>query len=92
MRARPDAGIIVAAPIDEIVPALGARSCVIGYLIGRQAGRVADRLREVVEIARQILVGHIELAGLMQREERRVRLDGQLIKREVLGRFAQSRA
>ena len=53
MRARSDAGIFVAAPVDQIVPALGARPRVIGNFIGRQAGAGADRLREVVEIARR---------------------------------------
>ena len=87
MRAGADAGIFVAAPIDQIVPALGARPRVVGDFVSRQAGLGADRLREIVEIAREIVVGNGELAGLVQAEERRVRLDGQLIEREMLGRF-----
>ena len=85
MGARPDAGIFVAAPIDQIVPALGARPRVVGDLIGRQAGTGAGRLREVVEIAPDVVIGDGQLAGLVQSEERRVRLDGQLIEREMLG-------
>jgi len=46
-------------------------------------------LRQVVEIAREILIGDGELAGGVQAEERRVGLDGQLIEREVLGRFRE---
>ena len=37
VRAGADAGIFVVAPIDEIVPALGARPRVVGDLVGRQA-------------------------------------------------------
>ena len=56
MRAGPDAGIFVVAPVDEIVPALGARPRVIGNLVGRQAARGADLLRHVVERARVVVV------------------------------------
>ena len=87
MRARPDAGIFVRAPVDEIVPALGARPRMIGNLIGRQPVRRADLLRRVVKRARGIVVGHFELAGRMQRGERRLRLDGQLIERQMLAGF-----
>ena len=41
MRAGPDAGIFVAAPIDEIVPALGAGARVIGNLVGGKPGAAA---------------------------------------------------
>ena len=92
MRAGADAGIFVHAPIDEIVPALGARPRVIGNLVGRQAVRRADLLRHVVERARGVVVGHRELAGCMQRGERRVRLDGELIERKMLAGFARARA
>ena len=87
MGARPDAGIFVAAPIDQIVPALGARPRVVGNFVGRQAGLGAGRLREVVEIARGVVVGNDELAGFLQTEKRRVLLDGQLIERKMLGRL-----
>ena len=87
MRARADAGIFVIAPVDEIVPALGARPRVIGDLVGRQAARRRDLLRHVVERARAIVVRDDELAGRVQRGERRVLLDGELIEREMLGGF-----
>src|SRR5262249_6424402 len=35
MRAGTDAGVFVVAPVDEIVPALGARPRVVRYLVGR---------------------------------------------------------
>ena len=87
MRARPDAGIFMAAPVNEIVPALRARPRVIGNFISRQAGVAADLLRQVVEIAAEIFVRRDQLAGLVQAEERRARLDGELIEREMFGRF-----
>ena len=84
MGARSDAGIFVGAPIDEIVPAFAAGPRMIGDLVGRKAVRRADLLRRVVKRARGVLVGSFELAGRMQRGERRVQLDGQLIKRKML--------
>mgnify|MGYP001611871623 CR=1 FL=1 len=87
MRARSDAGIVLAAPVDQIVPALGARPRVVGDFVGRQAFAGADQLREVVQIAPEVIVGDRQLAGRAQAEERRARLDGQLIEREMLGRF-----
>ena len=87
MGAGSDAGIFVPAPIDQIVSALRARPRMVGNLVSRQTGFVANFLREVVEIAREIVIGNGELAGLVQAEIWRVRLDGQLIERQMLGRF-----
>ena len=42
MRAGTDAGIFLAAPVDEIVPALGAGARVIGNLVGRQSRACAQ--------------------------------------------------
>ena len=81
--AGPDAGVIVAAPIDEIVPALGARPRVVGNFVGRKTRGGADRLRQVVEVARQIFVRQRQLSRLVQAEERRLRFDGELIEREM---------
>ena len=87
MRAGADAGIFMPAPIDEVVPALRARPRVVRNFIGRQAGARANFLRDVVKLATAILVGNDQLAALMQRVERRLRLDGQLIERQMLRRF-----
>ena len=87
MRAGSDAGIFVRAPIDEVVPALRARPRVVRDLVGGQTGGGADLLRRVVERARRVLVRDDELAGGMQRGERRVLLDGELIERQMLGGF-----
>ena len=87
MRARPNAGIFVRAPIDEIVPAFGTGPGMIGDLVSRQPVRGADVLRRIVECARGIIVGSFQFAGRMQRGERRLRLDGQLVERQMLARF-----
>jgi hypothetical protein len=44
-------------------------------------------LREIVQIAREILIGDGQFSGFVQTEERRVRLDCQLVERQVLGGF-----
>ena len=87
MGARSDAGIFLGAPIDEIVPALAAGPRMIGNLIGGQTVRRANLLRGVVERARCVIVGNVELARRMQRGERRFLFDGQLIERKVLARL-----
>ena len=56
----------------------------IGNLVGRHAVRSADLLRDVVEGARGVLVGRLELAGGMERRERRFRFDRELIEGNVL--------
>ena len=55
MGAGTDAGIFLAAPVDQIVPALRAGPGVVGNLVGRQALLGADLLRDVVERARRPL-------------------------------------
>ena len=89
MGAGTDAGIFVRPPVDEIVPALGAGPRMIGNLVGRQAVRRADLLRGIVERARDVVVGRLELARRMQGGERRVRLDGELIERKMLAGLGQ---
>ena len=76
---RPDAGIFLPAPVNQLVPALGAGPRMIGNLIGRQSVRSADFQRRVVERAGEIVVGRLQLAGLMQRGIRRVGFDGKLL-------------
>ena len=85
MRAGSDAGIFRAAPVNKIVPAFRARPRVIGNLVSRQSGARTGFDRQIVKFARRIAVGDHKLAGGLQRVKRRLRLDGQLIKREMLG-------
>ena len=87
--ARPDAGIFLGAPIDEVVPAFAAGPRVVGNLVGRQAVRGANLQGGVVQLAAEIVVGNDELARGMERGKRRVLLDGQLIEREVVAGFGQ---
>ncbi len=87
MRAGTDARIFLAAPVHEIMLALRARARVIGNLVGRQAILGADFLRDVIERACDGLVGRLQFARGMQPEERRAFLDGELIERQMLGRF-----
>src|SRR5262249_57483871 len=82
--AGPEAGVFVRSPIDEIVPAFGARPRMVGNLVGRQARARADRLRRVIERAGGVVVGDDELARRMQRRKRRVLLDGELIEPDML--------
>jgi hypothetical protein len=87
MRAGADAGIFVAAPIDEIVPALGARPGMVGDFVGGKAGGGAHRLRRIPKQACGVFVGHGELAGRLQRVKRRVGLDRELVEREMFAGF-----
>ena len=87
MRAGTDAGIFLAAPVDQIVPAFRAFSRVIGNLVGRQPMRAADLLRDVIERARGRFVRRLQLARGVQAEERRALFDRQLIERQMFGRF-----
>ena len=84
MRAGADAGIFAVAPIDEIVPALGAGPRVVGDFVGGHAVRLGDLLRRVEQRAGEILVGRLQLAGPPQALEHRVGLDGELVEREML--------
>ena len=62
----------------------------VGNLVGRQAVGGADLQGGVVELARGVIVGDLELAGGAERGKRRVWLDGQLIERQVLAGLGQS--
>ena len=87
MGARADAGIFVAAPVDQIVLALRANAGVIGNLIGRKTLLRADFLRHVIQRARERLVRRLQLARRVQAEERRAFLDRELIERQMFGGF-----
>ncbi len=82
--ARTAAGVFAVAPVEQVVAALLARRGVVGDLVGWQARRGRQLLRRIVERQRCLLVGNDELAGGVQRCERRLRLDGELIERQML--------
>src|SRR4029077_3525710 len=50
MRASADSGIIVPAPINQIVTRLRSRPRVVRDLVGRQPGSVAHLLRQQIEL------------------------------------------
>ena len=85
MRARTDARIIVATPIEQIVPRLIPRPRMVGDLVGRQPRRLAKLLGQAIKLARLLAVGDAQRAGRMKRGERCALLDGELIQREVIG-------
>ena len=53
-----DAGIVVAAPLDQIVPGLRVRLRVVGDFVGRKSVRLAKLLGEQVKLARSRLIGN----------------------------------
>src|SRR5262245_48349791 len=75
--------ILAVPPVEEVVPALLAGCRVIGDLVGRQPGGSGQLLRGIVESERRVIAGYDELARGMQRCKRRLRLDGELVKRQV---------
>src|SRR5205823_11763750 len=80
-------GILVSAPIDQVVPAFAPRSRVVRDFIGRQARVRTNHLRHIVERPRGVLVRRDQLARCMQLVKGRALLDGELIKREMLARL-----
>src|SRR5262249_6545764 len=79
----PAAGVFAVAPIEEIVTALLTGSGMIGNLIRRQPRRTRQLLRGFEQRQCLLALGHSELARGMQGGERRLRLDGELVEREV---------
>jgi len=87
MGARADARVFLAAPVNQIMFAFGAGPGVIGNLVRRQSVSGADLLRDIIQRARGRLVRRFQFARGMQAEERRLRLDRELIERQMLGGF-----
>ena len=84
MGARPDAHIVVIAPVGEIVAAGVAAPPVVGDLVGREAGCLHGVLSQVEERTARVIVGDCERAVALQPPEGRALLDGELIEREVV--------
>ena len=87
MGAWANAGIVMPTPVDEVVPAFCAGPRMVGDFVGWQTGVTANCLGGVIELARQVVIGHDQLAGLVQAKKRRVGFDGQLVQREMFGRL-----
>src|SRR5262245_8426108 len=97
MRSRTEAEPLAGAPISQIV--LRARRIaarMIGNLIRRKAGRIAQLLRDLVERRAILRVWRTHRATPDREIERRALFNGELIEREMLcrqrERFTQLRA
>ena len=77
------ADVIAVAPIGEIVARLLSRRGVVRDLVGRQAGRVHHLLGRLVKGCRGVIRGHGEIAARVRLGERSLRLDGELVEREM---------
>src|SRR6185312_16958284 len=92
MRAGADADIVAVAPIEQIVPAFGPGPRMVGDLIGRHQAGLELRLRRLVEIGREPVLRHREIAACMLRMKRGSRLDGELVERQMVGREVEGAA
>src|SRR5579872_6474227 len=79
------ARIVAVAPVEKIVAAFAARPCVVGNLVGRQAGTLHDFLRRLVEIGATLVVGNDKRATTGERGKGRALFDGELIEGKMLG-------
>src|SRR5690606_14712103 len=83
MSAGADTGILPVTPVEQVVPALLPRHCMIRDLVGGEVVCGRNLARQLVELARLSAVRHAKLAGRMECSERRAVLDGQLIERQM---------
>ena len=83
VRAGAHAHVFPVAPVQQVVPAFLARRRVVGDLVGRQPRPLGHLLGDLVQRQRRVGVGHHEPAGCMQLGERRLRLDGELVERQM---------
>ena len=74
-----DPGVILIAPIGEVVPAFGAGSGVVGDLVSRQPGGGEPFLRHLEERGRAVFLGQGEFAAPCECSEGGAGLDRQLI-------------
>ena len=89
MGARTDAGIFAITPVEQIVPAFLARSGMVGDFVRRQARRPGQRLRCFVKPGGDIVVGNGQPALGVEQRIGRLRFDGELIERQMIGAEAE---
>src|SRR5450631_3031752 len=82
---RPDAEIVAEAPVVQIVPALVAWTRMRRCFVMNIAGGDKLGVDEVLDIRREFVVGKLRWMTMKQG----VRLDRQMIKRQMWGREAQ---
>src|SRR5580765_7480090 len=73
--------VIAISPIKEVVPALGAGFGMIGDLIGTQACRLSNLLRDFVQRGGGVIVGNDKHDSARKHGKGRRRLDGKLVER-----------
>ena len=90
MGAGTDAGIVAVAPVDQVVPALGAGPGVVRGLVGGEAGALADLLGGEVHVGGEARVGQpAEPAAGREVAEAGAGLDGELVEREMVDRHRE---
>ena len=85
VRAGADAGIILIAPIGEVVPALPARLGVVGDLVSFEAETRRLLRRGVIQARRHILLREREFAAAVEGRKLGAGLDGELVEGEMIG-------
>ena len=83
------AGIVLTPPIDEVVARFRSLPRMVGDLVSRKTGRLAQLLRDEVKFARACAIWDAQAARRMARGKRRAGLDGQLIEREMVLRVSE---
>ena len=80
-----DAGIILVAPVGEIMPAFVAWPGVVGDFVGEQAVTGGRFRRGVIKGRSSIFIRQNDVAAPMQSFIGRPRLDGELVEGEMVG-------
>ena len=89
MRAGADAGIILVAPIDEVVVGFGSGACVIGDFVRGQPEFGGFLGCGVIQPGGQLFLGQGEFAAAIQCGEFRALFDGELVERQMVRRQGQ---
>jgi len=89
MRTGPNTGIVAIAPVDQVMPTFLACAGMIGDFIGGQSGSACQFLSRLIESCRQVFTGNLQLPIFVQQRVRRLRLNGQLVQRQMIGAEGQ---
>ena len=92
MRAGADAGVILVAPVSEIVAALLARPGMVRDFVGGETRVFGHRLRRFIEDRALVRIGRGQFAARGHGGEAGAGLDGALVEREVAGAEGQGPA
>ena len=84
MRARPDADIVLIAPIHQIVPSFSARRSVVRNFVSRHTGAAQNLLGSFKKACGAVGVRDRKITAPEFRMKHRTRFNCQLIKRNVI--------